>query len=82
MVGWESNTRETYIGLLEQRLLSTMTMTLTVATRMAPTAQVGHDTVPRILVHGVDRAPLSSNVEIRWGLLEATQQALEFKSEA
>lgn len=55
---WGANSRGAYIGLLEQRLLATVTMTLTMATRVTllAGAQVGHQRIPRVLVHGVDRA--------------------------
>lgn len=53
-----ANSRGAYIGLLEQRLLATVAMTLTMAIRVTllAGAQVGHQRIPRVLVHGVDRA--------------------------
>lgn len=51
-----ANSRGAYIGLLEQRLLATVAMTLTMAfgVTLLAGAQVGHQRVPRVLVHGVD----------------------------
>jgi hypothetical protein len=71
-----------YIGLLEQRLLAAVTVTLTMATRVTllAGAQVGHQRIPRVLVHGVDRAQgfaTASVLQLR--TLEATQQALNVK---